>query len=358
MTQHVMIMAGGTGGHIFPGLAVADALQDRGATVSWLGSAHGLENQIVPESGLPLFNIQVKALRGKGALGWLLAPLRIAKAVLQARRVLREARPSCVLSMGGFAAGPGGLAARWLGIPLVVHEQNRRPGMTNRWLARFAKTICTGFAGAFDASIKHIVTGNPVRAEIRQLPAPEQRMAERSGALRVLVLGGSLGARFLNTKVPSVLARMAGETELEVLHQCGKRGVQEAREAYQKVDVSARVEPFIDDMAAVYCWADVVICRAGALTVSELMAAGVASILVPLPHAVDDHQYANGETLSQAEAGVLVRQSQWEAQQIANTLLQWSQQRQQLQTMASAARALHPGDAAAQVAELCLEVTR
>jgi len=202
------------------------------------------------------------------------------------------------------------------------------------------------------------VTGNPVRAEIRQLPAPEQRMAERSGALRVLVLGGSLGARFLNTEVPSVLARMAAETELEVLHQCGKRGVQEAREAYQKVDVSARVEPFIDDMAAVYGWADVVICRAGALTVSELMAAGVASILVPLPHAVDDHQYANGETLSQAEAGVLVRQSQWEAQQIANTLLQWSQQRQQLQTMASAARALHPGDAAAQVAERCLEVAR
>jgi UDP-N-acetylglucosamine--N-acetylmuramyl-(pentapeptide) pyrophosphoryl-undecaprenol N-acetylglucosamine transferase len=358
MTKHVMIMAGGTGGHIFPGLAVADALQQHGAAVSWLGSAHGLENQIVPESGLPLFNIQVKALRGKGALGWLLAPLRISKAVLQARRVLRKAQPSCVLSMGGFAAGPGGLAARWLGIPLVVHEQNRRPGMTNRWLARWASVVCTGFAGAFDAAVKHLVTGNPVRAEIRALPEPTTRMAGRSDTLRVLILGGSLGARFLNTQVPSVLAQLAAQAPLEVLHQCGKRGVQEAQNAYREAGVSARVEAFIDDMAAVYGWADVVICRAGALTVSELMAAGVASILVPLPHAVDDHQYANGETLSQADAGLLVRQSQWNKQQIADTLTAWSQDRQQLQTMANAARRLHPGDAAAQVAELCLEVAR
>ena len=357
MAGAVVIMAGGTGGHIFPGLAVAEALRQADVPVYWLGTPRGLENRLVPAAGLPLLHVTVSGLRGRGVLGWLQAPFRIFKAFWQARAILRRRAPRCVLSLGGYAAGPGGLAARWLGIPLIVHEQNRRPGLTNRWLARWAKTVCTGFDATFPGRPNTVVTGNPVRAAIRALPAPQQRLAGRQGPLRVLVLGGSQGARFLNEKVPAMLALLAAEQRPEVLHQCGANGVPVAREAYAQYSVAARVEPFIDDMAAVYAWADVVICRAGALTVSELMAAGVASILVPVPHAVDDHQFANGQVLSEAGAAMLVRENQWDPTALSACFKRWHGQRDELLRMGSAARALDRGDAAAQVARMCLEVS-
>ncbi|GAB4188023.1 MAG: undecaprenyldiphospho-muramoylpentapeptide beta-N-acetylglucosaminyltransferase [Wenzhouxiangellaceae bacterium] len=352
----VMIMAGGTGGHIFPGLAVAAALRDQQVPVHWLGGPRGLENQLVPAAGIELQRVAISGLRGRGALGWLAAPFRILRAVIQARRILRRCQPGCVLSMGGYAAGPGGLAARWLGIPLVVHEQNRHPGLTNRWLARWASRVCVGFDGTFPASQHSEVTGNPVRQSIAALAAPEQRFAERQGPLRLLVLGGSLGARFLNRQVPAMLAMIEPDQRPVVRHQCGARGEQETRDAYQQSGLTATVEPFIDDMAAAYEWADVVICRAGALTVSELMAAGLGAVLVPYPHAVDDHQAANGSVLSEAGAALLMRENDWDSAALAKQVGNWTRPR--LQTMATAARALHPGDAAGRVAAICQEVQR
>lgn len=357
MAGPTLIMAGGTGGHIFPGLAVADALQAQDLPVCWLGTPQGLENQLVGAAGVPMLHVQVQALRGKGGLGWLMAPFKLARAVWQAVGVLRRVRPGCVLSMGGYVAGPGGVAARLLGVPLVVHEQNRRPGLTNRLLSGWAQRVCEGFAGTFPQQARVVHTGNPVREKIRALAAPAQRYQGRQGALRIVVLGGSLGARFLNQKVPEMLAHWPQDQRPEVLHQCGKRGVVETREAYQQHQVSARIEPFVDAMEAVYGWADLVICRAGALTVSELMAAGLPAVLVPFPHAVDDHQYANGEVLAEAGAALLIREADWDSAQLAKQLQQW-QQRETLVAMAEAARRLDCGDAARHVAQICQEVAR
>lgn len=356
MGQHVLIMAGGTGGHIFPGLAVAAALRDCKAKVSWLGTPQGMENQLVAQAQIPMHHVRVSALRGKGLTGWLKAPFKILAAVLQARRQLKNINPQCVLSMGGYVAGPGGLAAKWLGIPLVVHEQNRRPGLTNRWLARWAQRVCVGFAGTFPASQNSIVTGNPVRHSIRDLTTPEARYTARQGVLNVLVIGGSLGARFLNQKLPELVASLPAELRPQIRHQCGKRGLDEARAAYAEQGVEADVVPFIDDMAMAYGWADLVICRAGALTVSELMVAGVAAVLVPFPYAVDDHQYANGQCLQEAGAALLIRESEWDSQALAAQLTDWGRNRSALLAMAQAAKSLDQGDAAQQVAQICLEV--
>ena len=356
MAQNVLIMAGGTGGHIFPGLAVAEALRANNAKVSWLGTPHGLENQLVSKANIPIHHVKVTALRGKGLLGWLKAPFKVLAAVLQARNELRRIRPGCVLSMGGYVAGPGGLAARWMGIPLVVHEQNRKPGLTNRWLAKWAQRVCVGFAGTFPDSLRTHLSGNPVRQTIRAVEVPAQRYAERQGALNILVIGGSLGARFLNTKVPELVSRLDIEQRPNIVHQSGQRGIAEAQDAYSQHEVKAEVKAFIDDMAAAYAWADLVICRAGALTVSELMASGVASVLVPFPHAVDDHQYANCQTLQEVNAALLIRESEWNQDVLVKQLQHWGQHRDELLAMAQAARELDPGDAALDVAKLCLEV--
>ena len=347
----VTIMAGGTGGHIFPGLAVASALMADGCEVRWLGTPHGLENKLVPAAGIELDRVQIKGLRGRGLAGWLLAPLRVLKAVAQAWSILRLQKPDCVLSMGGYAAGPGGLAARLLGIGLVIHEQNAIAGWTNRLLAPLAKVRCSGFPNVFKQAR---VTGNPVRDDISALPPPAQRYAERNGPLRVLVIGGSQGALALNQAVPAALSMLNPDQRPQVRHQAG-RSFDTAQEAYRSAGVEAELIEFIDDMPAAWAWADLAICRAGALTVAELAAAGVPAILVPFPAAVDDHQTANARYLADADAAWLIAQKNLTPTALAEHLAGLT--REQLAERAQRARTLALPDATAQVVQACREVT-
>ncbi|NUO77588.1 MAG: undecaprenyldiphospho-muramoylpentapeptide beta-N-acetylglucosaminyltransferase [Lysobacter sp.] len=349
----VMILAGGTGGHIFPGLAVARALGERGTPVLWLGADGGMETRLVPQHGIAIDTIAVRGIRGKGAAALLAAPFKVLGAVRAAARVLRQRQPRAVISFGGYAAGPGGIAARLAGIPLIVHEQNRAPGMTNRVLARFARQVLTGFPDTF-ADGRETVVGNPVRAEISAIAPPDQRYAGRSGALRLLVLGGSQGARALNAAVPKAIAGLRGRLTYEVRHQCGEKLREDAVRAYADAGVAASVEPFIADMAAAYAWADLVVCRAGALTLAELCAAGVGSVLVPFPQAVDDHQTKNAQFLVDRGAAQLLPQSGDLAERLSATI-EILGEREGLLQMARAARALAKPDAAEQVADIVLE---
>lgn len=304
----VLIMAGGTGGHIFPGLAVAEVLRMRGVSVVWLGSEGGMETRLVPARGIAIETLAIKGLRGKSMSTLLLAPWRVGKALWQALAVLRKHQPKVVVSFGGYTAGPGGIAAWLQGRALMVHEQNCAPGMTNRILARFATKVMTGFPGTFP-QVKNITVGNPVRAEIAALPAPELRVRTESGAMRVLILGGSQGARALNDLLPQVFAGLS-DVHFDIRHQCGEKLLAEAEAAYTQAGVSAQLEPFIQDMAEAYAWADVVIGRAGALTVAEICAAGVCCLLIPLPSAVDDHQAMNAQYVLKAGGGLWFRQNE------------------------------------------------
>lgn len=348
----VMILAGGTGGHIFPGLAVARALRARGVPVAWLGAEGGMETRLVPQHGIAIDTLAVRGVRGKGITAQLAAPWRLFKAVRAARAQLRRLRPRAVISFGGFAAGPGGLAARWLGIPLFVHEQNRAPGMTNRVLARMAQRVLTGFPDTFP-HLDETVVGNPVREEIAALPSPEARYAERNGPLHLLVLGGSQGARALNEAVPKAVAMLRHVVDFEIRHQCGEKMRAQAEQAYADAQVEASIEPFIADMAEAYAWADVVVCRAGALTLAELCAVGVACILVPFPQAVDDHQTKNAEFLQVRGAAQVLPQGETLHQRISATL-EILDQRIDLLRMAVCARALARPDAAERVADAVL----
>jgi len=354
----VMILAGGTGGHIFPGLAVARVLRARGVPVVWLGSSHGLETRLVPAADITLDTIQVSALRGQGALSLLLAPLKLARALWQAVSVLRRRRPRSVLSLGGFAAGPGGVAAWLMRRPLLVHEQNRVPGVTNRALAAIARRVLTGFPEVFPRSLKAEAVGNPVRPEIAALPPPAERFAGRNGTRRVLVLGGSQGARALNAAVPKAIAALRLEQHLEVRHQCGARHLEAAQAAYAEAGVAAQVQAFIDDMAEAYAWADLVVCRAGALTLAELAAVGVGAVLVPFPFAVDDHQTRNGEFLVANGAAKLVPENAELAQRLQVELADLLPSRSRLLQMANAPRAQARTDAAERVADACLSEAR
>ena len=347
----VMILAGGTGGHIFPGLAVAAALRARGVPVSWLGADGGMETRLVPQHGIAIDTIAVKGLRGKGAMALLGAPVRVLRAIRAASRVMRARQPLAVISFGGYAAGPGGIAAKLHGVPLIVHEQNRAPGMTNRVLARFARRVLTGFPQTF-RGIDEDVVGNPVRDAIAALPMPAQRFAARNGALRLLVLGGSQGARALNDALPRALATLNGS--VEVRHQCGEKLRGDAERAYARAGVAATVEPFIADMAAAYANADLVVCRAGALTLAELCAAGVGSVLVPFPQAVDDHQTRNAEYLVERGAALLLPQGVHLAEELRATLAALAADPPRRLAMAEAARALARPDAAERVAEAVL----
>ncbi len=346
----IMILAGGTGGHIFPGLAVARVLRDAGASVVWLGTPHGLENRVVPAAGIELERVGIRGLRGRGAAGWLAAPFRVLRAVIQASRILRRVRPECVLSMGGYAAGPGGVAARLAGTPIVIHEQNAVAGWTNRLLRPLARIVCAGFPGALTGAR---VTGNPVRAEIEALPAPAQRYCARTGPLRMLIVGGSQGASVFNQVVPEALARLSAEHRPEVRHQAGRQ-LQSAIENYNQADVAAHVTEFVDDMAEAWAWADFAICRAGALTVAELAAAGVPAILVPLPSAVDDHQTANARYLTDAAAGWLMPQPEFTPESLAERIDEL--RRDALVPIAERARQRAVPDAAFRVAGACAEV--
>ncbi len=347
----VMILAGGTGGHIFPGLAVAKVLRARGVPVTWLGADGAMETRLVPQHEIPIDTLAISGLRGKGKLALLGAPWRVMRAVRGAGFVLRDRQPRAVVSFGGFAAGPGGLAARLMKLPLLVHEQNRAPGMTNKVLSRFARRVLTGFPGSFAGEE---AVGNPVRAEIAALPAPAERFAGRSGPVRVLVLGGSQGARVLNNAVPQALAAL-GHPDVQVRHQCGEKLRAEAEAAYAQAGVQASVEPFIADMAAAYAWADLVVCRAGASTLAELCAAGVGSVLVPFAAAVDDHQTRNAEYLVDAGAAVLLKQDDALATHLQPVLRDLLANPLRRLAMAQAARGLAKPDAAERIADIILE---
>jgi len=352
----VLVMAGGTGGHVFPALAVAERLRALRAEVQWLGSRDGMEVHLVQARGFAFHALAVRGLRGNGVRGWLLAPLRLLAAVVAALGVLRRVRPQVVLGMGGYASGPGGVAAWLVRAPLVVHEQNAIPGLTNRVLARIATRVLEAFPGSFPARAGARHTGNPVRQDIASLPPPALRRRAAGGMLRVLVLGGSQGARRLNEVVPAALAGVAAKLRVEVRHQAGARHVAAARAAYARHALGIEPLAFIDDMAGSYAWADLVLCRAGAMTVAELAAAGVASVLVPYPHAVDDHQSANARYLADAGAAVLLPERELEPARLGALLVELDAARDRLLAMAEAARRLATPDADERVARCCLEV--
>ncbi|WP_111657271.1 undecaprenyldiphospho-muramoylpentapeptide beta-N-acetylglucosaminyltransferase [Isoalcanivorax indicus] len=360
MSGTVLMMAGGTGGHVFPALAVADVLRERGYDIAWLGAQGGIENRLVPAAGYPLHALKVRGVRGGGVWRKLQAPFLLLRAVLAARRVLRGTSAVLAVGFGGFASGPGGLAARLSGVPLVVHEQNAIPGLTNRVLARLANQTLEGFSGAFGGRARAV--GNPVRNVIVSLPDPAQRYAERDGALRILVLGGSQGALALNRALPAALARLLQAQPAVIRHQAGRGRRDEAAGAYASAALEAAVDEFIDDMAAAYAWADLVICRAGALTVAEVAAAGVAALFVPLPTAVDDHQRHNAEWLAGQGAALVLEQQQLNAAALAERLrpvmAEGAIDRARLATMAVQARALAHTDSATHVADICEEVLR
>jgi UDP-N-acetylglucosamine--N-acetylmuramyl-(pentapeptide) pyrophosphoryl-undecaprenol N-acetylglucosamine transferase len=354
-------MAGGTGGHVFPALAVAERLRSDGIDVFWIGTRRGMEARLVPQRGFAIEWIGIEGLRGKGLATLALAPFRLAAALWQAGKILRRRRPAAVLGMGGFASGPGGLMARVLGLPLVIHEQNRVPGLTNQWLARIAARVFEAFPGSFPPERGAVACGNPVRAEIAALPPPQERLGGRLGGpgpRHLLVLGGSLGALALNETVPAALAQIPSASRPQVRHQAGERTLAEAEQAYARSEVTAEVTPFIADMAEAYGWADLVVCRAGALTVSELAAVGLPAILVPYPHAVDDHQTGNARFLSEAGAAQLIPQPELTPDKLAGHLSALLGNPALLLAMAQAARAKAQPDAAGRVAAACREVQK
>ena len=351
----IAILAGGTGGHIFPGLAIAKSLQDMGADIFWLGGTRGLEVKIVPNNDIPHVFMEVNSLRGKGLKGWLVLPFSLIGQVLTAKKILKKHRVTAGISMGGYVAGPGGLACKLAGIPLFVHEQNSVPGLTNKVLAFFAKKIFTGFPGIF-VRYKAMYTGNPVRKEIlRNDKSKESLQALNSRPIRLLVLGGSQGAFSLNNIIPEAIALIEEGQRPEIIHQCGARHLKTAQSTYEKAGVKARVIDFIENMGEQYNWADLVICRSGALTVAELAASGVASILIPFPAAVDDHQTKNARFLSDKHAAVLISESDLNPRVLSEQIIALFNEPALLDTMADNAYACKKSDAAQTVATLIME---
>ena len=351
MSRTILIMAGGTGGHIYPGLAVADALRGQGWNVVWLGAPHSMEAELVPQHGYPLAWVNFTGVRGKGLLRLLTLPFTLLRALGQSAAAILRYRPDVVLGMGGYITLPGGLMAAFLRRPLVIHEQNSIAGMSNRVLAKLAARVLSGFPQVLPRSEW---CGNPVRADIAALPAPQARYAARNGTLNVLVVGGSLGAQALNEALPQALALLPQQQRPHVVHQTGKKNLEAVQVLYLRAGVAADIRAFLDDMARQYAAADVVICRAGALTIAELAAAGVASVLVPFPFAVDDHQIHNARFLSEQGAAILLPQKELSAEKLAQLLRELT--REKLLAMAQVARSLAKADATAQVAKICAEL--
>jgi UDP-N-acetylglucosamine--N-acetylmuramyl-(pentapeptide) pyrophosphoryl-undecaprenol N-acetylglucosamine transferase len=350
----IMIMAGGTGGHVFPALAIARALRERNIAVVWLGTRSGIEARVVPADGFKLECIRVSGLRRKGALSWLLAPVKLMVAIIDAIAVVARCKPAAVLGMGGFASGPGGMAAWLLRKPLLIHEQNAVAGLTNRLLAGFAREVFEAFPGSFSSARHARAIGNPVRADIFTIDEPAVRMADRKGPLRVLVLGGSQGAMVLNQTVPRAIAALPENVAVELWHQCGASTEQIAIDEYANAGIDARITPFIEDMKAAYSWADLVICRSGALTIAELSAAGVASVLVPYPSAVDDHQTRNANYLADAGAAVLMSQPEFSPAALADEITRCVNDRGLLMKRGQLARELACPRATEDLVQACM----
>ncbi|WP_342743950.1 undecaprenyldiphospho-muramoylpentapeptide beta-N-acetylglucosaminyltransferase [Oceanospirillum sanctuarii] len=349
--KRVMLMAGGTGGHVIPALSLAERFAAEGLAVEWLGSPQGIENRLVPAAGIKLNHIDVVGLRGKGIVRKLVAPFLILKAVKQAATILRSFKPDFVVGLGGFASGPGGIAARMLGIPVFIHEQNAVAGMTNRWLSKVARQTFAAFPKAFTEQSGAVVTGNPVRESLLSIPDK----SEIKAPVKLLVIGGSLGAQVFNERLPEAIANLADDIRPEIWHQSGKDKLEATEENYKRMQVTARTQEFIDDMTGAFDWADLVICRAGALTVSELTAAGRASVLVPLPIAVDDHQTANARFLVEADAGILLPQKEMDAETLATTLESLFRDPEKILAMGKNARRVARPLATEAVVQGCLE---
>lgn len=355
MSRAILIMAGGTGGHIFPALAVADILRSRGWRVTWLGAPGSMEAELVPKHGYDMAWVRFSGVRGKGVWRKLMLPFNLLTALWQSAAAIFRHRPDVVLGLGGYITFPGGVMAAVLRRPLVVHEQNSIAGLSNKVLSYFAQRVLGGFPGALP---KSVWCGNPVRNSIANLPEPSHRYETRSGRLNVLVVGGSLGAKAINDAVPHALAMLPDELRPNVVHQTGKQHFESVRQAYRQAGIKADICPFLDDMAGNYAKADLVICRAGALTVAELAAAGVASILIPFPFAVDDHQTHNARFLSEQGAAVLLPQKELSAEKLAQLLGDLGngeQGRKKILDMAQRARSQAKADAAQQVAQACVE---
>jgi len=356
--KHVMMMAAGTGGHVFPALAVAKELQQQGIQVSWLATPTGMENRLLKNHDIPIYQIDIQGVRGNGAVRKLLAPFKILKATLSAMRYMKQLKVDAVAGFGGYVAGPGGLAARALGIPVIIHEQNAIAGFTNTQLSRIAKKVCQAFPNTFAESAKIVTTGNPVRKEITEILSPSWRYQEREKAglpLRILIVGGSLGAQALNERVPEALKQL--NVPLNVYHQCGQNHADttQARYADKPASLHVEVQPFIEDMAKAYSDADLIICRAGALTVTEIANAGVAAVFVPLPSAVDDHQTANAKFLANSGAAKICPQSTLTPDSLKE-LLAPLMNRQLLSEMAVKARQQAQPDATRHVVRLIQEL--
>jgi UDP-N-acetylglucosamine--N-acetylmuramyl-(pentapeptide) pyrophosphoryl-undecaprenol N-acetylglucosamine transferase len=358
----ILIMAGGTGGHVFPALALARLLRAKSFEVVWLGTQRGLEARVVPAERIQIEWLSVGGLRGKGFMTLLAAPFRLALALTQALRVMWRHRPLVVVGLGGFVTGPGGVAAWLTRRPLLIHEQNAVAGFTNRCLSHIAREVLEAFPGSFGRGVRARAIGNPVRQDISAIAPPASRFADRTGAIRILVIGGSQGATRLNAVVPFALARLkqaaAEIPPIDVRHQAGERWIDAGRQSYASAGVRADVRPFIEDMAEAYSWADLVICRSGALTVSELAAAGVGAILVPFPAAVDDHQTHNAQYLVSEGAAVLIADRDLTAERLSDELQKLCAGRDKLLAMAERARLLAKPRAGEELAASCLEMAK
>jgi UDP-N-acetylglucosamine--N-acetylmuramyl-(pentapeptide) pyrophosphoryl-undecaprenol N-acetylglucosamine transferase len=376
LDKKVLIMAGGTGGHIFPALSIARELQTQGIKVEWLGTKKGMESELIPQTGIPIHYISVSGLRGKSLLEKMLSPFVIVVAVAQAIIKIQKTRPACVLGMGGFVTGPGGLAAWLLRKPLLIHEQNAIAGFSNQLLYPMASVVMEGFAGAFqrkqeitaNALLKRLCkgdkavhVGNPLRQEILDCPAPAERFAdsENNDRIKLLVLGGSRGALAINRIVPELLKDFSAAEGVDLWHQCGKQNFQDCKAYYAELGIEEnqhrRIAAFIDDMAAAYCWADVVICRAGASTVAEIAAIGIPAVFIPFPFAVDDHQTENAIIMQKLGAAWLIQQKELSKESLASVLMQFMQDKKLVLKMALLAQQAAKIDATQQAAKFCVE---
>ena len=350
----ILIMAGGTGGHVYPALAVARALLQEAKEVIWLGSRRGLESVVVPENGIPIEWVIVSGLRGKGLFALLIAPFTLTRALFQCLFVMWRHRPAAVLGMGGYVSGPGGLAAWLTRCPLVIHEQNAVAGLTNRLLARLARVVLQAFPGSFKSNDGAKTVGNPVRVDISSIVDPDTRLRGRTGAMRLLVLGGSQGAMALNRGIPEALALVPEEIRPIVRHQTGERTIDVAEETYRACGVAAKLYPFINDIAEAYAWADFVVCRAGALTIAELSAVGLPAIFVPFPAAVDDHQTANAQAMAASGAATIMQERNMTRESMAILLESWLKNRSDLLVRARQARSLAMPESLIKITDHCL----
>jgi UDP-N-acetylglucosamine--N-acetylmuramyl-(pentapeptide) pyrophosphoryl-undecaprenol N-acetylglucosamine transferase len=352
----LMIMAGGTGGHVYPALAVANSLRQDGIDVVWLGTRNGIEARVVPANQIDIEWVTISGIKGKGGIALLLAPFKIAIAMWQTAMIILRRRPAAVLGMGGFVAGPGGLTARLMMLPLLIHESNAVVGLTNKWLAKIATHVLVGFPDVLKDSRKQQYVGNPVRQSIAAMEAPDDRLKGREGRINLLVVGGSLGALALNETVPLAISSMPAEIRPHVRHQAGRDKLEATELAYRQLEIDAECSEFIEDMAAAYRWADVVICRAGAMTVAEIAAAGVAAIFVPYPYAIYDHQTRNARFLVEQDAAILIDQEELDGSSLAKVLETMATDRDRILEISVNARRCARPDATQRVAEICKEV--